>query len=86
LALQFGCGLILLATAIKSFRRWRKNGASVVFRRPQIQFGIWSGLLISCAFFLCVGQALIALLFLVCAQLFPREQRKKVQMPESKLK
>ena len=77
LALQSGCGLILLATAIKSFRRWRKNSASMVFRWPQMQFGIWAGLLAACALCLFFGQALIALLFLVCAQLFPREQRKK---------
>jgi hypothetical protein len=77
LALQFGCGLILLAVAIRSFRQWRNNGASMVFRRPQIQFGIWAGILAACALCLFFGQALIALLFLVCAQLFPREQQKK---------
>ena len=86
LALQFGCGLILLASAIKSFRQWRKNGASMVFRRPQTQFGIWAGLLIACALCLFFGQALIALLFLVSAQLFPRGRQWKVQLPESQLK
>jgi hypothetical protein len=86
LALQFGCGLMLLATAIKSFRQWRKNGASMVFRWPQIQFGIWAGLLAACALCLFFGQALIALLFLVCTQLFPREQRKKLPSPDSKSK
>jgi hypothetical protein len=85
LVLQFGCGLMLLASAIKSFRQWRKNGASMVFRQPQIQFGIWAGLLAACALCLFFGQALIALLFLFCAQLFPREQRKKVQLPENRL-
>ena len=86
LALQFGFGLILLAIAIKSFRQWRKHGASMVFHRPEIQFGIWTGLMVACAFCLFFGQTFIALLCLVCAQLFPREQRKKMPSPDSKSK
>jgi hypothetical protein len=76
LALQFGLGLILLAAATRSLRQWQKRRASMVFRQPQIQFGIWISLLVACAACLFFGQTLIALLFLVCAQLFPRSQRK----------
>jgi len=74
LALQFGFGLILLAVAIRSLRQWQKHCASMVFLRPQIQFGIWIGLLVACTFCMFLGQTLIALLFLVCAQPFPRRQ------------
>jgi len=77
LALQFGFGLILLAVAIRSLRQWRKHRDSMIIPRPQIQFGIWAGLLVASAICLFLGQNLIALLFLVCAQLFPRIQRKK---------
>ncbi len=82
LALQFGFGLILLVVAIRSLRQWRKHRASMVFFRPQTQFGIWVGLLVACAICLFLGQTLIALLFLVCAQLFPRNHRKKAPSPD----
>jgi len=81
LSLQIGFGLILLAVAIRSLRQWRKHRASIVFLRPQTQFGIWSVLLVACAICLFLGQTLIALLFLFCAQLFPRNQRKKAPSP-----
>ena len=83
LALQFGFGLILLAAAIRLLRQWRKHRASMVFLRPQTQFGIWIGLLVACTFCLFLDQTLIALLFLVCAQLFPRNQRKKALSPDN---
>jgi hypothetical protein len=81
LALQFGFGLILVAVAVRSLRQWRKHRATMFFHRPQIQFGIWIGLLIACTLCLFLGQTLTALLFLVCAQLFPRNQRKKAPAP-----
>ena len=81
LALQFGFGLILLAIAIRSLHQWRKHCASMVFRRPQTQFGIWVGLLVACAICLFHSQTLIALLFAVCAQLLPRDQRKNAPPP-----
>jgi hypothetical protein len=86
LALQFGFGLILLAVAIRSLRQWRKHRASMVFHQPQTQFGIWIGLLVACTLCLFLGQTIIALLFLVCAQLFPRNQRKKAPLPVSESK
>jgi hypothetical protein len=83
LALQFGFGLILLVVAIRSLRQRRKHRASMVFLRSQTQFGIWAGLLAACVICLFLGQTLIALLFLVCAQLFPRNQRKRAPSPDS---
>ena len=81
LALQFGFGLILVAVAVRSLRQWWKHRATMFFHRPQIQFGFWIGLLVASTLCLFLGQTLIALLFMVCAQLFPRNQRKKAPVP-----
>jgi hypothetical protein len=86
LALQFGFGLILLMAPILSLRQWRKHHTSMVLRRPGTQFGIWAGLLIACILCLFFGKTLIALIFLVCTQLFPRYKRKSVALPDGKLK
>jgi hypothetical protein len=86
LALQLGFGLVLPALVIQSLLRWRKDRASMVFYRPQTQFGIWIVLLAACTLCLLLGQTLIALLFLVCAQLFPRGRRKIAPLPDSGLK
>jgi hypothetical protein len=72
LTFQFGFGLILLAAAIRSLLQWPKHRASMVLRRPGTQLGIWVGLLIACTISLLLGKTLIAMLFLVCAQLFPK--------------
>jgi hypothetical protein len=82
LALQFAFGLILLTTPILSLRRWRKYQASIVLHRPGTQFGIWVGLLVAFAICLFSGRPLIALLFLVFAQLFPRYRQKRIPPPE----
>lgn len=82
LGLQLGVGLLLLITPILSLRRWRKHQSTMVLRRPGAQFGIWIGLLVACALCLFLGKTLIALLFLVCAQLLPRYQRKRIPLPE----
>ena len=82
LVLQLGFGLILLTASILSLRRWQKHHASMVLRRPATQFGIWVGLLIACVICLFLGKTLIALLFLVCAQLFPRDKRKSTSSTE----
>ena len=82
LALQFGFGLILLMAPILSLRQWRKHRASMVLHQPETQFGIWVGLLVACVLCLFLGKTLIALLFLACAQLFPRYQRKRAPSSE----
>jgi hypothetical protein len=71
---------------ILSLRQWRKHHTSMVLRRPGTQFGIWAGLLIACILCLFFGKTLIALIFLVCTQLFPRYKRKSVALPDGKLK
>jgi hypothetical protein len=86
LTLQFGFGLILLIAPILSFLRWRKHQLTMVLRRPKIQFGIWVGLLVACAVCLLLGKTLIAMLFLVCTQLFPRCKRTSAPSPDSGLK
>jgi hypothetical protein len=78
LAMQYGFGLVVLMAPIISFRQWQKHHTSMVFRRPGIQFGIWVGLLLACVTCLVLGKTLIAMLFLACAQLFPRNKRKLV--------
>jgi hypothetical protein len=83
LALQFGLGLILLTALILSLRRWREYHAATVLRQPGTQFGIWVGLLMACVICLLLREMLIAMLFLVCAQLFPRYQAKKIAPAES---
>jgi len=40
-----------------------------------MQFGIWGGLLITSIVCLFCGKPLVAMFFLVCAQLFPRYKR-----------
>jgi hypothetical protein len=82
LALQFGIGLIVLLTPIISLRQWRKRRASITPRRPWTQFEIWVGLLVACAIGLLFGKALIAMLFLLCAQLFPRYKRTIIAPPD----
>ena len=82
LALQFALGLIMLIAPILSLRQWRKQHTSMVLRRPGAQLGVWVGLLITCTISLFLGKTLIAMLFLVCAQLFPRDQRKRMSSPE----
>jgi hypothetical protein len=77
LLLQFGVGLILLMAPILSLRRWQKHQASMVFRWPEMQFGIWVGLLMASIVCLFSGKMLIAILLLVCAQLFPKYKQKK---------
>ena len=75
LALQFGIGLILLIAPILSLRYWRKHSAPAFVVQPDMQFGIWASLLIICIVFLFCGKPLMAMLFLVCAQLFPRHRK-----------
>jgi hypothetical protein len=58
----------------------------MALRRPGTQFGIWAGLLVAGTLCLFFGQTLIALLFLVCAQLFPKDRRKNPPSPEGELK
>jgi hypothetical protein len=82
LAFQFGMGLVLLAAPILSLRQWRKHYASMIFYRPRTQFGIWVGLLIASAVCLFIDKMLIAMLFLVCVQLFPRYKQISVPSPE----
>jgi hypothetical protein len=54
----------------------------MILRRLETQFGIWVGLLVTCVLCLFFGKTLIALLFLVCAQLFPRYHRNRIPPPE----
>jgi hypothetical protein len=77
LALQFGVGLILLTSPILSFRWWRKHQTSMILYRPEMQFGIWIGLLAGCLICFLGGKTLMAMLLLICAQLFPRYRRKR---------
>jgi hypothetical protein len=86
LTLQIGFGLLLLVAAIRSQRQWQKHRTSMVLRRPGTQFGIWAGLLIACTLCLFFGQTLVALFFLVCAQLFPRDRQKNAPLPDSEPK
>lgn len=79
LTLQFVIGLFLLIGSIQALRKWRKH-ASRFIPQPNVQFGIWSALLMACIIFLICGKPLIAMLFLACAQLFPRcKQERKIK-------
>lgn len=82
LALQLGFGLILLLAPIRSLRRWQKHHTSMILPRPGTQFGIWLGLLAACAICLLFGKTLIAMLFLACAQLFPKDKQPSSPAPE----
>jgi hypothetical protein len=75
LTLQLGIGLILLITPILSLRHWQKHFASTFVIQPHLQFGIWLCLLIACIVGLFCGKPLVAMLLLVCAQLFPRHRK-----------
>ncbi len=77
LLFEFGAGMLLLVASIRALSQWRKNRASMVLRWPSIQQGIWAGLMIASVACVFGGKMLIAMLFLVCAQLFPRYQHQK---------
>ena len=76
LTLQLGIGLILLITPILSLRYWQKHSASTFVIQPNLQFGFWVGLLIACIVCLFGGKPLMAMLFLIGAQLFPRHRKR----------
>lgn len=78
LALQFGIGLTLLISPILSLRRWQKEGDTKFVPLPAMQFGIWCSLMIASIVCLFYGRPLIALLLLICAQLFPRSKKRAV--------
>ena len=75
LVLQFGIGLTLLIAPFRSLLSWQKHSASTFVVQPNLQFGIWSSLLIACIVGLFCGKPLMAMLLLVCAQLFPRHKK-----------
>jgi len=77
LAAQIGFGLILLAGAIWSLRRWWKRRDSVFAPGAALQVAIWSGLLAGCVGCLVYGKLPAAMLLLLCAQLLPRWKRIK---------
>jgi hypothetical protein len=72
LALQLGVGLLLIITPIRSLRYWSKHQESIIVANPQLQFGIWIGLLSAGIICLLAGKPSVALLLFVCTQLFPR--------------
>jgi hypothetical protein len=77
LTLQLGVGLILIASALNSLRRWRKHGAALVVPRPRLQIAAWICLMLAAAGLWLLGKLPVAMLFLACAQLLPRSKRTK---------
>lgn len=77
LLLQFGVGLLVLTASILSLHHLRKNHAAMVLRWPGMQFGIWVSLMAVSILCLFCGKSLMAMLFLICAQLFPRFKHQK---------
>jgi hypothetical protein len=80
LAFQFGLGLTLLAVTLRSLRGWQKDHSSIVVRHPWIQFNIWVCLLLAAVICLCCDNMLVAVLLLLCAQLFPRDKPAKLTL------
>jgi hypothetical protein len=72
LLVQLGLGSLFLVGAIQSLRFWSKYQASVNVPQPRLQFKIWVVLVIFGVVLGLCGEIMIALLVLVCAQLFPR--------------
>jgi hypothetical protein len=79
LLLQFAVGLLVMTASILSLRQWRKNHASMILRWPGVQLGIWVGLMTASFVCLFCGKICLAMLLLVCAQLFPRYSRKRAE-------
>lgn len=77
LGLQLGVGLTLFIAPIRALRRWRKNQASLILHKPKIQVGIWFYLIAAGVICFLFSKMLIALLFLMCAQCFPRYKHRK---------
>jgi hypothetical protein len=75
LTAQIALGLILLVGAIWSLRRWQKRRSSMFVSEAVLQIDIWSGLMIGCLVCFLFGKPLPAILFLLCAQFFPRWKR-----------
>ncbi len=78
LALQFGIGLILLIHTIRSPRRWQQQGIVEIVPQPNVQFGIWGSLLVGCVICLFWDKPLLAMLLLMCSQLFPQHKQRRV--------
>jgi len=76
LALQLGFGLLLLIASVRSLRQWHKQRDIIVARHPELQFVVWLGLLAASALCAGLGQPMVAVLLLLCAQLLPRYARK----------
>lgn len=72
LALQIAIGLLLMAAAVRSLRRWRKTRHVIFFPKPAWQVGIWSVLLATCILCLFCGKPLVGIILLLCAQFLPR--------------
>jgi hypothetical protein len=84
LMLQFGIGLLLLASPILSVRRWRSQRATLIILAPQIQTGIWFGLLATVIICLCLSKLLFAIVALLCMQFLPRSRRNKAVVAQGK--
>jgi hypothetical protein len=77
LTIQIGAGLWSLAAAIRSVRRWLRRSSALVVPRPAAQLTAWFGLLLAMMICLFFGKILLTILFLFCAQVFPRYQKLK---------
>ncbi len=83
LTLQFCAGLLLLAVAVLSVRKWRNHRDSMIISHPEKQFGIWLAIMVAALICLLCGKVIIALVLLICAQLIPRCKRKLEIKPAS---
>ena len=78
LALQLVAGLLLLLVPAVAIRRRHKRGNLKIIPQSKLQFGIWSSLLIAGFICLLCGKPFVALLLLLCAQLFPLTKERNV--------
>lgn len=74
-AFYIGTGLLVIASALRALRRWRRGGARWVVPLLRVQFGLWAILTIAGLAALLMGQSVPGLLLLLSAQLFPRLAR-----------
>ena len=70
-----GTGLLVVASATRSLRRWRSGGSRWIVPFLPAQFGVWVLLTLAAVIALFLDRSIQSLLLVLSAQLFPRFAR-----------
>jgi hypothetical protein len=70
-----GAGLLVISSAVRSLRRWRRGDSRWIVPLLHTQFGIWAILISAALCALLIDRSVPSLLLVLSAQLFPRLAR-----------